>query len=184
MTHSMPDSPLTIRDTLVSDVPAIAAIYADAVNNGTASYELIPPDADEMNRRFKTLQDGGFPYLVATLDNRIVGYAYAGAYRPRPAYRFMVEDSVYIHPDFQGHGIGNALLGNLITACENRGYRQIVAVIGDGSNHHASIRIHEKHGFHHVGMMEATGFKHGRWLDTALMQLSINGGANTLPDDA
>ncbi|MHA1190044.1 MAG: GNAT family N-acetyltransferase [Alphaproteobacteria bacterium] len=180
----MPTSPLTIRDTLVSDIPAIAVIYADAVNNGTASYELSPPDADEMNRRFKTLQDGGFPYLVATLDNRIVGYAYAGPYRTRPAYRFLVEDSVYIDPAFQRRGIGNALLVRLIQACEQRTYRQIIAVIGDGSNHRASIRVHEKHGFRHIGLMQATGFKHGRWLDTALMQLSINGGASTLPDDA
>ncbi len=172
-----------IRDFAAADIPAIAGIYADAVLNGTASYELEPPGEDEMARRFSALARAGFPILVATITGRVVGYAYAGPYRTRPAYRYMVEDSIYIDPAFQGHGVGDALLTRLLVECETRGYRQVIAVIGDGTNHRASIRIHEKHGFRHVGLLTATGFKHGRWLDTALMQRPLNGGAQTLPED-
>ena len=183
MTAPRSPTPVLVRAFAAADIAAVTDIYADAVINGTATYELDPPNATEMARRFAGLAEAGYPVLVADLNGHVVGYAYAGPYRTRPAYRFMVEDSIYVAPGVQGRGIGDALLAGLLVECERRGYRQIVAVIGDGSNHRASLRIHEKHGFRHVGLLEATGFKHGRWLDTALMQRPLNGGSATLPGD-
>jgi L-amino acid N-acyltransferase YncA len=173
---------ITIRPAIRDDLASITDIYAHAVTNGTSSYELQAPSLDEMTERFDALVKGGFPYLVAQgADKAVIGYAYAGAFRPRPAYRFSVEDSLYLAPDAQGRGVGAMLLQELIVACTARGYRQIFAVIGDGQPSSPSVRLHEKLGFRHSGRLEGSGFKFGRWLDTAIMQLSINGGNGTPP---
>ena len=132
---------LDIRPTTAADLPAITEIYEHAVRYGTATFELIPPDLAEMTRRFGVLMDGGFPYFAATLEGRVVGYAYAGAYRPRPAYRFTVENSVYLQPAIHRRGVGLQLLQRLIAECEARGYRQMIAVIGDSANA-GSIGVH------------------------------------------
>jgi phosphinothricin acetyltransferase len=171
-----------IRSAETSDLDAITAIYADAVLNGTASYELDPPSCSEMQARFSRLRDGGFPYIVAELGGHVAGYAYVGPFRPRPAYRFIVEDSVYIAPDRQGQGLGRALLERLVSETQALGFRQMLAVIGDGNAQSASVKLHEALGFRHCGTLEGSGFKRGRWLDTVLMQLSMNGGNTTLPD--
>lgn len=173
---------MQIRPATPSDVPAIAAIYADAVLNGTASFELEPPAEAEMARRMAALLDGGFPYLIAETDGRVLGYAYAGAYRPRPAYRFTVEDSVYIAADARGRGIGRALLSALITASESRGYRQMIAVIGDEASA-GSIALHRALGFEHAGVFKAVGFKHGAWRATVLMQRTLGPGDSALPPE-
>lgn len=173
---------MTIRHALPDDLDRITGIYADAVLNGTASYELEPPSRAEMGQRYDSLTDAGYPYLVAERDGVILGYAYAGPFRARPAYRFIVEDSVYVAPEAKGSGIGKALMQALIDESSVLGFRQIIAVIGDGHADSASVRLHEKLGFHHTGRMEGSGYKHGRWLDTVFMQLALNGGA-TLPPD-
>jgi phosphinothricin acetyltransferase len=170
--------PLLVRPSIEADISAITAIYAHAVGHGTASFEVEPPDEAEMARRRQAVLAGGYPYLVAEIDGTLAGYAYAGAYRPRPAYRFTVEDSIYVAPDRQGSGVGRALLVALIEACEALGFRQMVAVIGDSASQ-GSIRLHESLGFRPVGVLEAIGFKHGRWLDVVLMQRAL--GAATPP---
>jgi phosphinothricin acetyltransferase len=170
----------SIRPAARSDLAAIGRIYAHAVLHGTASFELEPPDDAEMRRRFDALHIGGFPYLVAELDGAVAGYAYAGPYRPRPAYRYTVEDSIYLAPEAQGRGIGRALLDRLLTESQARGYRQMIAVIGDTAQI-PSIRLHEAAGFRHVGTFEAVGFKFGRWLDSVLMQKVLGSGASTMP---
>ncbi|MFN3764571.1 MAG: GNAT family N-acetyltransferase [Aliihoeflea sp.] len=175
---------ITVRPATRADLPAIAEIYADAVQNGTSSYELVPPDLAEMTTRFAALEAGGFPYLAATRGERLVGYAYAGAFRPRPAYRFIVENSVYVAPDAKGEGIGRLLMEALIDASKRLGFRQMVAVIGDGRSNSASVRLHAKLGFADAGKLVGTGYKHGRWLDTAFMQLALNEGAHAPPDPA
>lgn len=176
-------SSLLIRDAEPADLDRITEIYADAVANGTASYELSPPDRDEMEARYTALRAGGFPYLVAT-DSRcaVLGFAYAGAFRPRAAYRFIVEDSVYVAPEAKGQGVGRQLMERLIEATRALGFRQIIAVIGDGSPGSASVKLHEKLGFSHSGRLIGSGYKHGRWLDTVFMQLELNGGASIPPD--
>jgi L-amino acid N-acyltransferase YncA len=171
-------SDIEIRPALVADLPAITAIYAEAVLTGTATFELIAPDLAEMNRRFENLTGSGFPYLVALLDGGFAGYAYAGPYRPRPAYRFTVENSVYLAPSAQRRGVGTLLLQRLIDDCEALGFRQIIAVIGDSANA-GSISVHRKTGFDMIGTHPAVGFKFGRWLDTVMMQRAIGGGATT-----
>ncbi|MER8466747.1 N-acetyltransferase family protein [Mesorhizobium sp. M1396] len=175
-------SNITIRPATAADLDRITEIYADAVAQGTASYELEAPSRAEMGVRFDSLMAGGFPYLVAEKDGAVLGYAYAGAFRPRPAYRFIVEDSVYIAPEAKGQGVGLKLMQSLIEAVEAAGFRQIIAVIGDGHADSASVRLHEKLGFRHSGRLEGSGYKHGRWLDTVFMQLSLNGGASAPPD--
>ena len=171
-----------IRLAAAADLPAITDIYEHAVLYGTATFELIPPDLAEMTRRFGVLMEGGFPYFVAALDGRVIGYAYAGAYRPRPAYRFTVENSVYLEPAIHRRGIGLQLLERLITECEARGYRQMIAVIGDSDNA-GSISVHTKCGFQMIGTHPNVGFKFGRWLDTVMMQRALGEGASTLPAD-
>lgn len=161
-----------------ADLPTIQAIYAHAVINGTASFELDPPDLAEMTRRFEALTTGGFPYLVAHEGDRVLGYAYAGAYRARPAYRGTLEDSVYIAPEAKGRGLGKALLTALITEAEARGFRQMIAVIG-GSGHMASIKLHEALGFEHIGALKNVGYKHDQWLDTVFMQRALGEGDTT-----
>jgi L-amino acid N-acyltransferase YncA len=175
---------LTIRDAREADIPAIAAIYADAVLTGTASYEIEPPDEAEMARRWRALAEAGFPYLVAEAEGRLLGYAYAGPFRTRPAYRWFVEDTVYVARDAQRRGVGRSLLARLVAMCEERGFRQMVAVIGDGERQVASVGLHAALGFSTVGVLEGTGFKFGRWLDTLLMQRPLGPGNTTLPEGA
>lgn len=173
---------IAIRPASAADVPAIAAIYAHAVETGTASYELTAPDPEEMLRRYEALAGQSYPYLVAERADGVVGYAYAGPFRPRRAYRFMVEDSIYLAPQAQGQGIGRLLLSTLVEECTTLGFRQIVAVIGDGRRNQASVRLHALAGFRHAGLLEGSGYKHGRWLDTVFMQLALNGGTASPPD--
>lgn len=172
-----------IRDARESDIKRITEIYSDAVNYGTATYELEAPDAAEMLARFRTLKASDYPYLVLEEDGRVAGYAYAGPFRARPAYRFIVEDSIYIAPEAKGRGVGRTLLGALIERCRVDGYRQFVAVIGDGGPDSPSVKVHEAVGLRHCGALQGSGYKHGRWLDTAFMQMELNGG-NTVPPDA
>lgn len=171
--------PPHIRAAELRDIPAICTIYAHAVRFGTASFELDPPDEAEMARRFQTLRAGGFPYLVAEHDGGISGYAYAGPYRTRPAYRWTVEDSVYVHPDMQRRGVGRVLLAHLIEEAERCGFRQMIAVIGDSSQQTPSVELHRMLGFRTVGVLENVGYKFGRWLDSVLMQRVLGSGAST-----
>jgi L-amino acid N-acyltransferase YncA len=169
-----------IRPATLADLPFITGIYEHAVRYGTATFELIPPDLAEMTQRFHALMGGSFPYFVAALDGAVVGYAYAGAYRPRPAYRFTVENSVYLEPAIHRRGIGLQLLQRLIAECEARGYRQMIAVIGDSANA-GSIGVHTRCGFQMIGTHPNVGFKFGRWLDTVMMQRALGEGATTVP---
>jgi L-amino acid N-acyltransferase YncA len=173
-------SSLEIRPAVAADLAAVTEIYQHAVLYGTATFELIAPDLTEMTRRFGVLMDGGFPYFVAALEGQVVGYAYAGAYRPRPAYRFSVENSVYLQPSIHRRGIGLQLLQRLIAESEARGYRQMIAVIGDSANA-GSIGVHAKCGFQMIGTHPDVGFKFGRWLDTVMMQRALGEGAGTIP---
>jgi L-amino acid N-acyltransferase YncA len=173
---------LEIRPTIEADLPAITEIYEHAVLHGTATFELIPPDLAEMTRRYRALTEGGYPYFVATLDGEVAGYAYAGAYRPRPAYRFTVENSIYLRPAIHRRGIGLRLLHRLIEECERRGYRQMIAVIGDSANA-GSIGVHAACGFQMIGTHANVGLKFGRWLDTVMMQRALGAGATTVPAD-
>jgi len=176
-------SALEIRAATAADLPFITKIYEHAVCHGTATFELTPPDLAEMTRRFNALMDGGFPYLVATLDGGVAGYAYAGPYRPRPAYRFTVENSVYLEPATHRRGIGLQLMQRLIAECEARGFRQMIAVIGDSANA-GSIGVHTRCGFQMIGTHPSVGLKFGRWLDTVMMQLALGDGAANVPADA
>ena len=169
-----------IRAATAADIPAITAIYDHAVSHGTASFELDPPDAAEMVRRHHALVEAGYPYLVADADGTVAGYAYAGPYRARPAYRFSVEDSVYVAPALHRCGVGRALLDRLVAEAEQRGFRQMVAVIGDSAQT-PSIELHRAAGFRLIGAIEHVGFKFGRWLDTVLMQRPLGPGASTPP---
>jgi len=171
---------LEIRPTSVADLPSITEIYEHAVREGTATFELVPPNLAEMTRRFQALVDSGFPYLVAELDGDVAGYAYASSYRPRPAYRFTVENSVYLRPAIHRRGVGRQLLERLIAECEARGFRQMIAVIGDSANA-ASIGVHAACGFQMIGTHPGVGLKFGRWLDTVMMQRELGEGAKTVP---
>ncbi len=171
---------LPIRPAADADLAQITAIYADAVLHGTATFEIVPPDEAEMRARRAALLAGGYPYLVAEDGGRVLGYAYAAPYRARPAYRSTVEDSIYVAPDAQGRGVGRALLTRLIAEAEARGFRQMVAVIGDSQNT-ASIGVHRALGFDLVGVFKDVGYKHGRWLDSVLMQKPLGPGATTPP---
>ena len=177
----MPAMPaVSIRPASPADIPAITRIYAHAVQHGTASFELEPPDQAETARRLHTLLDGGYPYIVAEIGGVLVGYAYAGPYRPRPAYRYSVEDSIYIDPGALRKGVGRALLERLIVECERRGYRQMIAVIGDSAQT-PSIELHRAAGFRMIGNIENVGYKFDRWLDSVLMQRPLGPGATTKP---
>lgn len=172
-------SPL-IRAARTEDIPAITAIYAHHVLNGAASFEEVPPDAAEMSRRRQAVLARGLPYLVAEEEGAVQGYAYAGPYRLRTAYRFTVEDSIYVAPGRAGRGIGRALLTRVIEACTEAGMRQMIAVIGDSGNV-GSLRLHDSLGFEPVGVLKASGFKFGRWVDSVLMQRALGEGAKTPP---
>jgi L-amino acid N-acyltransferase YncA len=169
-----------LRPAAASDVGAIAAIYGPAVASGTASFELEPPSEAEMLRRYRAITDAGYPYFVAELDGRIVGYAYASAYRARPGYRFTVENSVYVAADAQGRGVGRALLLEVIAVCTAKGYRLMVAVIGDSANF-ASIALHRRAGFRFCGTIHAVGYKLGRWLDSVIMELPLGEADRSAP---
>jgi len=171
-----------IRPAVPADIPLITRIYRHAVEHGTASFELESPDEAEMTRRMQAILDGKFPYFVAEIDGAIAGYAYASLYRTRPAYRFTVENSVYVAPHIHRRGVGKALLMKLIDACVALGFRQMIAVIGD-SNQAASIGVHKACGFTDAGNLRAIGWKFGRWLDTPLMQLTLGPGAAAPPQE-
>lgn len=178
-----PRKPFTLRDATGADVAAIHAIYVHHVRHGRASFEEVPPSADEMQLRLAEVHRKGLPYLVAERDGEVLGYAYASAYRARSAYRFAIEDSIYIDHRSVGEGLGQALLAELIARCETGPWRQMVAVIactaaGEGAG---SLALHERLGFRTVGRLEAVGFKHGQWIDTVLMQRVLGAGATSLP---
>ena len=168
---------MIIRASTLADIAAAQVIYAHHVWTGTASFELAPPSLEEMVRRRSALTDKGLPWLVAERNGRLLGYPYAGPYRTRPAYDWTLEDSIYIHPDAHGQGIGKALLTRLIDDCTTLGYRQMVAVIGDSTNA-GSVGLHRSCGFHHAGVLQAVGWKFGRWIDSVLMQRSLGDGAS------
>jgi L-amino acid N-acyltransferase YncA len=169
-------SPLTLRAAAAADCAAITEIYRHHVLTGLGSFEEEPPDGAEMSRRFAEVAARGLPYLVAERDGRIAGYAYAAPYRLRSAYRYTIEDSIYVAPWAQRCGAGDLLLERLIALCVEGGYRQLVAVIGDSANA-ASIGLHLKHGFRRLGTIEACGFKLGRWVDSVIMQRALGAGA-------
>jgi phosphinothricin acetyltransferase len=171
---------IVTRPVAPGDVAAITRIYAHAVKHGTASFELEPPDEAEIARRLEALLARRFPYLIAAQDGVILGYAYAGPYRARPAYDWCVEDSIYIAPDMQRRGIGRLLLTELVAAAETRGFRQMIGVIGDSANT-ASVAVHAAVGFRLIGTFQSIGFKFGRWLDTVLMQRALGTGDTAAP---
>ncbi len=173
---------LQLRAATPADIPAITAIYAVEVQELVNTYEYEVPDEAEMAQRMADITGRGYPYLVATLEGEVAGYAYANSYRARIAYQWTVENSVYVDGRFQGHGVGSALLQALIDACTERGYRQMVAVIGEPTNT-ASIRLHERFGFQLVGIFRGLGRKHGRWLDTVQMQRALGDGAGSAPSN-
>ncbi len=171
---------MIVRAAGVDDLPAITALYAREVAEGVATYETQAPDATTMAERWRAITAQGYPYLVAELDGRLAGYAYASSYRTRAGYRWTVEDTVYVDAGCTGRGVGRALLEALIRACEALGYRQMIAVVGDRHNA-ASIALHKRHGFHIVGTFEGIGWKHGRWLDGVQMQRALGDGAASEP---
>ena len=166
-----------IRPSTEADLPAIAAIYGHHVLTGTATFELVPPSVAELAARRAAILEHGLPWLVAERDGAVAGYAYAGPYRARPAYDWTVEDSIYIHPDHTGQGLGRALLEPLIEQAATRGCRQMVAVIGGGDANPGSVGVHRACGFHRVGVLAAVGWKFGRWVDCLLMQRALGPGA-------
>ncbi len=175
-----PEQPDAMKDILIRpvaplDAGAITAIYAPAVLHGTATFELDPPGTDEMLQRIQAITAAGFPYLVAERAGEVIGYAYANVYRSRPAYRFTVEDSVYVADHAQGQGVGRALLGALVDETAARGYRQMIAVIGD-SRQWNSIALHRACGFTFAGTLHAVGYKFDRWIDSVLMQRRLGAG--------
>ena len=174
---------IVVRPALPADIAAVAAIYGHHVATGLASFELEPPSNDEMFRRYRGVIDRGFPYLIAERAGLVVGYAYASAYRARPAYRLSVENSVYVDPGAYRGGIGRALLQALIVECERRGFRQMVAVIGDSANA-ASIGLHAACGFALIGTLPSIGYKFGRWVDSGFMQRALGEGSATPPAPA
>jgi phosphinothricin acetyltransferase len=171
-----------VRDARPSDLPEIAAIYGWHVRTGLASFETEPPGEEEMRSRFDAVRGKGLPYLACEIEGRVAGFAYASPYRSRPAYRFTLEDSIYVHPDFSRRGVGRALLEALVRRCEAIGCRNLVAVIGDSANA-ASIGLHSALGFREAGVLRSIGFKHGRWVDSVLMQRALGPGDTALPDD-
>lgn len=175
-----PTLPVHVRDAADDDLTAIHAIYAHHVLHGLASFEEVPPALDEMRARRAAVLKHGLPYLVAELDGRVVGYAYATLYRPRSAYRHTIEDSVYVADGLAGRGIGSALMSTLIARCEQGPWRQMIAVIGNSRNA-GSIGLHARHGFRHIGTLPDIGFKFGKWVDSVLMQRELGEGARSLP---
>jgi phosphinothricin acetyltransferase len=169
-----------VRDVADTDLPAIHEIYSHHVRTGLGSFEETPPDLAELARRRAEILSRRLPYLAAEIDGRLVGYAYAGPYRPRSAYRFSVEDSVYVAPDIHRRGVARALLAELIARCTALGYRQMIAVIGDSANR-GSIGLHAAMGFREAGRLDAIGFKLGRWVDSVVMQRPLGPGSSSQP---
>ena len=169
-----------VRDAVEADMAAVQAIYAPHVLHGLATFEEVPPSVDEFRRRHVSVLEAGLPWLVAEVDGRVVGYAYATPYRPRAAYRYAIEDSVYVEEGLGGRGLGSALLQRLIERCEAGPCRQMLAVIGNSGNE-GSIALHRRLGFRHAGTFTSVGFKLGRWVDTVLMQRPLGVGDTTLP---
>jgi phosphinothricin acetyltransferase len=179
----MPPRPLLLRPSTAADLPAIRDIYAFAVTEGTGTFEIEVPSLDEMARRREDVLARGLPWLVAVRDGEVLGYAYANAFRPRPAYRFCVEDSIYLRPQAQGAGIGALLLAELVARCQAAGALQMLAVIGDSGNL-GSIGVHRALGFERCGLLRSVGWKFGRWLDVVLMQRSLGAGDLQPPGSA
>ena len=169
-----------MRPATPDDIAEIQAIYAHHVLKGLASFEEEPPSHDEVRRRYDEVVRRGLPYLVADFAGTVAGYGYCSLYRTRSAYRYTLEDSVYVRPDAQGRGVGRTLLAQLIAACEALGYRQLVAIIGDSANA-ASIGLHESEGFLRVGTLRSAGYKFGRWVDSVIMQRALGPGDATPP---
>ena len=169
-----------IRASTAADIPAITATYRTAVLKGTGTFEITPPDEAEMGRRREDVLSKGLPWLVAERNGQVLGYAYANTFRPRPAYRYFLEDSIYLSPEAQGMGLGRLLLAELIARCTTWGARQMVAVIGDSANA-ASIGVHRSCGFEHTGVLKSSGWKFDRWLDVVLMQRALGAGALQAP---
>ena len=170
-----------VRPAGPQDLPAIQAIYAHHVLNGLASFEEVAPPLEELRRRHDEVVSRGLPWLVADFGGTVAGYGYCAPYRARSAYRYALEDSVYVREDMIGRGVGSALLAELIRRCEALGYRQVVAVIGDSANL-ASINLHAAFGFLRVGTLRSVGFKFGRWADSVLMQRPLGPGDATPPE--
>ena len=173
---------MLIRPSTPEDLPAITSIYGWNVTHGTGTFELDPPDEADMTQRRSAVLANGWPWLVAESDGRVMGYAYANLFRPRRAFRFCVEDSIYLAPEATGRGIGRLLLAELLSRCESAGARQMVAVIGDAANV-ASIRLHGSMGFESAGLLRSAGWKHGRWLDVVMMQRTLGLGDSGSPAD-
>jgi len=176
------ETALLIRPSAPADNVAITGIYGWNVLNGTGTFELVAPDAADMARRREDVLAKGLPWLIAERAGQVLGYAYANHFRPRPGYRFCLEDSIYLHPEAQGHGIGRLLLAELLSQCEARGARQMLAVIGDSANA-SSIGVHRALGFEQTGVLKAAGWKFERWLDVLLMQRSLGLGGTVVPTD-
>lgn len=176
-------SPLLIRPSAEADLPAITRIYGHAVLQGTGTFELEAPDEAAMAQRRADVLDKGLPWLVAERGGQVLGYAYANHFRPRRAYRFCLEDSIYLDEGARGHGVGRLLLAELMAQCEARGARQMLAVIGDSANA-GSVGVHRACGFEDVGVFKAAGWKFGRWLDVVLMQKALGEGDTNAPQDA
>ncbi|ENE1000341.1 N-acetyltransferase [Escherichia coli] len=164
-------------------ITAIRNIYAHHVLHGTGSFETEPPDTQEMLNRLRNIQSRGFPWYVALQGDKVIGYCYISRYRERHAYRFTVENSIYIDPAYQRQGVGKALLDHALKWAESQGYRQMIAVVGDSANV-ASVALHIRAGFTEIGTLKDIGFKHGRWLDTVLLQMILGEGNSTLPEDS
>lgn len=171
---------ISIRDVSDADMARVQEIYADEVLHGVSSWEETPPDQEELTRRRDSIIAGGYPYRVAEKDGQVLGYSYASSYRPRPGYRYTVENSIYVHKSARGLGIGRILLEDLIEQCEAKGFRQMIAVVGDSDNL-PSIDFHLRMGFHKAGVIKSIGFKFGRWMDSVILQRPLNGGDETLP---
>jgi L-amino acid N-acyltransferase YncA len=169
-----------VRDAAQGDLPAIQVIYAHHVLRGLASFEEVPPDLEEMRRRHAEVTGRGLPYLVAARNAEVLGFGYCAPYRMRSAYRYALEDSVYVREGESGHGMGSQLLAALLARCEELGYRQVIAVIGDSANA-ASIALHARFGFVRAGTLRSTGYKFGRWVDSVLMQRPLGTGDGTPP---
>jgi L-amino acid N-acyltransferase YncA len=173
---------IRVRDAALTDISIITEIYRESVLNGIGTYELEAPSEAEMTSRFNTITSQNYPYLIAEDEKgATLGYAYASPFRTRPAYRYLAEDSIYVSADARGLGVGAILLDALLSRTAELGIRQMVAVIG-GANP-ASVALHEKAGFKHTGLMPASGFKFGKWVDTVLMQLELGEGADTIPTE-
>ncbi|KAA1007319.1 N-acetyltransferase family protein [Paraburkholderia panacisoli] len=181
-TSGSPVAAARIRDASEADLPAIQAIYAHHVLTGVASFEETPPSVDDLRARLASVRSHGLPYMIAEIDGQVAGYCYATPYRPRAAYRNTIEDSIYVSNAYRGRGIGRVLLQALIERCEAGPWRQMVAVIADGGSG-GSLSLHQQLGFELTGTLKAVGFKHGRWLDTTLMQRTLGRGDSTVPDD-